>query len=414
MYSYTYLYPKYKYNDDIQDKTLYIYASELNLRASADIKAVSIGTIKRGDSVVCIRRTNENFTIFDKQKKEIQAPYFFVRDSKGNEGWIFAYPKYVSFTSPTQEDIEFDAPKIIIGESNPTTVASNGSTGLGSYLMNAIRSPFQKQDHEQLKTACDYLSTEVQELSKTIAGRSRGEYNIGQVCRIFDHCRKSWRYVSDADDFPTEASSTIRNGLNGDCDDYAALLASMIRAIGGETRINYAFVGSSGHAFTEVNLGNVNTDATLEYIKNRYKTQEINGIRKDAYGNYWLNLDWFSDNKQIGGELFPFEGGTTFYLHADYFCDIFTNWDRTSSTTSSTDTHHDIEPETAIVNTEKSDLRVRSTPNKRSDENIIGKIKKGEMVTVLETRDGWCHIRYGNLNGWCSVEFLDFNEYDGC
>lgn len=58
----------------------------------------------------------------------------------------------------------------------------------------------------------------------------------------------------------------------------------------------------------------------------------------------------------------------------------------------------------AIVNTKNDPLRVREWAITGA---IIGKIPKGHTVEVLsEPVDGWCQVRYNELEGWVSAEYL--------
>jgi hypothetical protein len=177
-------------------------------------------------------------------------------------------------------------------------------------------------DKKQLVEACNYLNSIVRNTAASIAGQNSGPYNIGQICDIFDYCYYDWKYVNDPkrNEFIEFASNTISNGLNGDCDDFAVLVCSMILSIGGEARINYAYGQNGGHAFAEVNIGNTQIE---EYISKRYRNVYDNdGIwtRTDKSGNNWLNLDWFAMHP--GGKYFDYTHGTTFYIIQE-FCNDF-------------------------------------------------------------------------------------------
>lgn len=178
-------------------------------------------------------------------------------------------------------------------------------------------------DKKQLVEACNYSNATLRNNAVSIAGQNAGSYNLGQICDIFDHCYNGWKYVNDpkGNEIIEYASNTISNGLNGDCDDFAVLVCSMILSIGGEARINYAYGQNGGHAFTEVNIGKTEIE---EYISKRYKNVYDNsGIwtRTDKQGNNWLNLDWFA--KHPGGKYFDYTHGTTFYIIQQY-CNDFT------------------------------------------------------------------------------------------
>ena len=178
-------------------------------------------------------------------------------------------------------------------------------------------------EKRQLVDACNYSNSTLRNNAVSIAGQNEGSFNLGQICDIFDHCYNNWKYVNDPKgaEIVEYASNTISNGLNGDCDDFAVLICSMILSIGGEARINFAYGQDGGHAFTEVNIGKTEIE---EYISKRYKkVYDHSGIwtRTDKDGNNWLNLDWFA--KHPGGKYFDYTHGTTFYIIQEY-CNDFT------------------------------------------------------------------------------------------
>jgi Transglutaminase-like superfamily len=176
---------------------------------------------------------------------------------------------------------------------------------------------------DELATACDYKN--VRNIGVILAGNSEGDFNIGQICEIWDYCRKKWKYVNDpVTSYVSSASNTIKADYSGDCDDFAVLTCSLILSIGGETRINYAKSKDCGHAFTEVNIGKTDLGSLEHYLGKRYKmsfdaSNKLN-YRIDREGNKWLNLDWFS--KYPGGQYFNFVSGTTYYVLHNY-CENF-------------------------------------------------------------------------------------------
>ncbi|HBX51671.1 MAG: hypothetical protein A2W98_05780 [Bacteroidetes bacterium GWF2_33_38] len=179
---------------------------------------------------------------------------------------------------------------------------------------------------KQLVNACNYTNNFLRNKAVSIAGQSAGNFNLGQVCDIFDYCYNNWKYVNDPQttNYVEYASTTLKNGLNGDCDDFAVLICSMVLSIGGEARINYAYNSQSGHAFTEVNIGYTDIKNVENYIFKRYKNIYKNsGVwsRADGNGNKWLNLDWFG--KHPGGQYFDYTHGTMFYIIQGY-CNDFT------------------------------------------------------------------------------------------
>jgi hypothetical protein len=173
----------------------------------------------------------------------------------------------------------------------------------------------EKKDGKRLMEACNYMHPIVRNYAVQLAGKNRGDFNIGQVCDIFDKYFANWKYVNDpaSKEYVEYASNSISNNFNGDCDDFAVLMCSSILAIGGEARINYAYNRTSGHAFTEVNIGNTNLKQIKDYLQIRYKTDfAINGRTNKKTGNFWLNLDWQASYP--GGPYFDYVEGTTYYI----------------------------------------------------------------------------------------------------
>jgi len=122
-----------------------------------------------------------------------------------------------------------------------------------------------------------------------------GDYTIAQVCDIFDYCYSHWTYVSDPTgmNYVASASETIQNGLRGDCDDFAVLMAAGITVIGGTSEIITVFNGTVGHAFAGVYLGSTEETASSygKYLTDRYQVSqsELNYFTDNGY---WLNLDY--------------------------------------------------------------------------------------------------------------------------
>lgn len=56
----------------------------------------------------------------------------------------------------------------------------------------------------------------------------------------------------------------------------------------------------------------------------------------------------------------------------------------------------------AVVSTREDPLTLRDSPYGAK----IGKLPKGSTVNVLAERDGWMRVRYGNMLGWASGQYL--------
>lgn len=226
--------------------------------------------------------------------------YEFCLVEKQNEGTIKT--SSLSF-STLQTPIEINA--------KVTTHSGRLLAALSSY--NAKK--------KKIITACNYRNNIVRSKAAEIASESDGNFNIGQVCDIFDYCYDNWKYVNDPNrgDLYQKASNTISNGLTGDCDDFAILMASMLLAIGGDTRVNVAYTSDSGHAYTELNIGK-DIQNIADYIRARYGFSGSIWYREDSKKNCWLNLDWQA--KHPGGEYYGGKRGARIYV-IDEFVEEF-------------------------------------------------------------------------------------------
>ncbi len=186
-----------------------------------------------------------------------------------------------------------------------------------------------RRNLRNIKAAMDIENPITRKFSLQLAASYPGEYNIDQVCKIFDYLYKNWKYVNDPRgiDYLSKASMTISNNLSGDCDDFAILLAATIESIGGKTRISYAVNNSGdGHAFTEVYFRD---DPQVIYKRINYHFQNIFellfGISRvkqiyytsDNLKGIWLNLDW--NSKFPGGQYFDYRSRVIYYPRENYF-----------------------------------------------------------------------------------------------
>lgn len=132
----------------------------------------------------------------------------------------------------------------------------------------------------------DYSHSLVVQFARQLASRSPGEYNVSQICFIYDYLRRNWKYVNDptGTEYIAYASESIHNGLTGDCDDFAITMASVVAAVGGTTRVLFAWSPLGGHAYAEVFVANTE--------------QEMDGIWKSINSHYQnIAKDWF--NKEL-------------------------------------------------------------------------------------------------------------------
>jgi len=158
----------------------------------------------------------------------------------------------------------------------------------------------------------------------SIKSSDGGDYNIGQICDIYDKLYSDWVYVNDpaGTDYYAKASESARL-LRGDCDDYAILMASLIESIGGTARVICAYDGSGeGHAYTEVYLSDSESDVQdlIDDIGQRYGRIHVHyhiSHDKDNNPEYWLNLDWTSNHP--GGEFYKSTGSILIVRSNGYY-----------------------------------------------------------------------------------------------
>lgn len=179
-----------------------------------------------------------------------------------------------------------------------------------------------------LKQSMDFDNSNVRKLYTKLAGDSPGPFNIGQVLSIHYYLSKNWKYVNDpkGSEYFAKASESIENNLVGDCDDFAILMATCIKGIGGRSRITFASNNNSGHAYTEVYIGKDKNEATkiindlmeLETGLFNISSQKTTHYRVDqSTGEYWLNLDYSSNFP--GGEYYKSTSEVVFDIENNRF-----------------------------------------------------------------------------------------------
>lgn len=160
--------------------------------------------------------------------------------------------------------------------------------------------------------AMDSDSPTTRNYAVSLAADSPGSFNIGQVLSIFDYTYSNWNYVNDPSggEYFANASESIANGLAGDCDDFAILIAAAIEAVGGYTHVVLAFNSreGSGHAYTELLIRGLGSQTDLRqaivaHYRQRGRTINESDIHfRSQDGNLWLNLDWWGGH--VGGRYF--------------------------------------------------------------------------------------------------------------
>lgn len=300
---------------------------KIKIRTSPDVASennvIVDFRLNEGDTVECNKRTFSKLEVRDKKGNLIGKDYwYYVKANNGIEGWAFG--KYLDDASLYNGDNDLSIaepvkyipppptlfrPRVNLNESNNSWQAK-----VGKWWAKQTGDRNSKE-LQTLIRACDYFNPAVRDTAVIVASKNSGTFNLGQVCNIYDFCLKGeWNYVSDpaGREYVALASESLINGRVGDCDDYAVMIAAMITAIGGEILINYATDGNSGHAFTEVKLGNIDRNIVEEYLEARYNTSSFSGIRRDMEGNLWLDLDWF--DKYPAGSPYPYQNGISFSI----------------------------------------------------------------------------------------------------
>ncbi|MDD1747501.1 MAG: transglutaminase family protein, partial [Methanomassiliicoccales archaeon] len=117
-----------------------------------------------------------------------------------------------------------------------------------------------------------------------------GDYNVLQVCEAYEWVRDHIGYASDAGDYWQSAKETMTL-MVGDCEDHAILMASIIKGLGGNVRVNII----SGHAFPTVFVAeNESEFSKVEESVNSYYWTENGSLRinylVDDLG-YWMVID---------------------------------------------------------------------------------------------------------------------------
>ena len=160
-----------------------------------------------------------------------------------------------------------------------------------------------------------------------LAARYPGDHTIDQISSIYsyikngDGSKKGWSYVPDPRgiDYFMYDNESLSIGKDagcagaGDCDDFAILMSALVESVGGATRIIMAHNNTSGgHAYTEVFLGQLNTqnsqvEGIIKWLMQKYNTDKIYTSVEIDTTNVWLNLDWGPDkngNTHPGGPLY--------------------------------------------------------------------------------------------------------------
>lgn len=174
------------------------------------------------------------------------------------------------------------------------------------------RPVYSSSEYRELSAILNEDSRELRNWAVNISSPFHGNF-INQVCAIYDEVKDEWKYISDPlnNDFFAKPIETIHNNYAGDCDDFAILMASAVRNIGGETHVAIGCNNEGCHAWAEMKVtefGNIDNlkKSIIDYYK-KYRDHNLSiediKIRKDG-NDYWLNLDWWSNPDHVGSEYF--------------------------------------------------------------------------------------------------------------
>lgn len=207
-----------------------------------------------------------------------------------------------------------------IGNSSSSSIGTS-KINVNEYSRHIVPPVTTEQTYaEQIKTAIDYTNPTTRDYAlKLINKGSSGAYNIDQICDVWEKVNERWTYVNDpqAENYFSPASRTINLGLKGDCDDFAILIASLVQAIGGTSRIKIAkSPDGGGHAYAEVHMTNnkVVLSILCKNIGQRYDCKSVHysiDYESDGGESYWLNLDWSA--KHPGGPYYEDTGSVIAY-----------------------------------------------------------------------------------------------------
>lgn len=146
-----------------------------------------------------------------------------------------------------------------------------------------------------------------------------GDGCISQICSIYEYMVGNWSYLRDPlrSELFQFSNKSLEYGKGkysgqGDCDDFAILLAALMESVGATPRIIFAYGPKGGHAYTEVLLGiysgeDSDVGCMLRWLRERYDVQDINTHKDLKTGEVWLNMDWWRERggaKHPGGPFF--------------------------------------------------------------------------------------------------------------
>lgn len=148
-----------------------------------------------------------------------------------------------------------------------------------------------------IKAKVNYTDSLVRNFSVKHSLESFDEYQskYGMITRylsLFQYINSRFKYVPDSqrDEYFASPRETILNGMGGDCDDHAILMASCLMSIGARCRL----VIIKGHMYPELYCGNKQEYELLQQaVIQLFDKEQIDRIYYHEHANeYWINLDY--------------------------------------------------------------------------------------------------------------------------
>lgn len=158
------------------------------------------------------------------------------------------------------------------------------------------------ENEKKIREACDYTNVrsfalKIIDENKEFKDKADDYYQYRtfiQSCAICKYVNENWNYVNDPknEEYFAKASETLQStkgkSFYGDCDDHSILLASLIKAIGGESRI----VLADGHAYPEIRVQKKELNDIEFLIKSLYKIRNLKLHYHIDDNAIWLNMDY--------------------------------------------------------------------------------------------------------------------------
>ncbi len=183
-------------------------------------------------------------------------------------------------------------------------------------LSGHSRAQFTQIQTEELTAYGIYTALEpenpaVTQKSLELTENFDSEDRVSKICTIFDFVYRGWNYSRDpfGQEYFEKAGVSIYT-MTGDCDDYAILMVSMFKSLGGDGRV----ICVSGHAYPEVLLGKDLSSEELdkllaginEYYSSKGSRSRLRRLNyhKDSDGTFWLNMDY--QQRLPGGRFYEY------------------------------------------------------------------------------------------------------------